>query len=256
MIDTHTHIYSEEFNDDIDSVIQRAKNSGIRKALLPNIDTESIKPLNALADAYPGFCLPMMGLHPCNVTKDWAIQLNIIKDAFTQHPYIGVGEIGLDFYWDTSYEAEQILAFKDQLAWSAELKLPVSIHSRNSIPQTIKCIKKVGESRLRGVFHSFTGSDDELRAIANMDNFMIGINGVVTFKNSSLPITLKNVIGLSSIVVETDAPYLSPVPYRGKRNEPSYIIEVIEKLAQIYNSTPETVAEITTENAKKMFCLD
>lgn len=253
MIDTHTHIFSDEFKEDISLVIARAKTTGIIKVLLPNIDIDSINSLNSLATDHLDFCLPMMGLHPCSVNREWDKQLSIIKSELLKHNYVAIGEIGLDFYWDTEFKSEQISAFKEQLKWSTEMNLPVSIHSRNSIPETIKSIEEIGADKLRGVFHSFTGSVDELKQIVKLDNFMVGVNGVVTFKNSSLATTLNNVIDLTRIVIETDAPYLSPVPYRGKRNEPSYLTNIVDKLAQTYNTTPDMVAEITTKNAIRMF---
>lgn len=255
IIDTHSHIFAEQFDDDIEEVIERAKKAGIYKILMPNVDTFSIEPLNLLASSHPDFCLPMMGLHPTSIDKNWRSQLAKMSNMLTKHPYIAIGEIGLDFYWDRTYEVEQIMVFKEQLMWSIDYNLPVSIHSRNATHQALKCIKQVGESKLRGVFHSFSGTDDELRDIYRYENFMIGINGIITFKNSSLPIALKGA-DLSRIVIETDAPYLAPASKRGKRNEPAYLVEVVNKLAEIYNTTPENVAEITTMNAQKMFGFD
>ena len=254
IIDTHTHIYSEQF-DDIDLVVKRAQKAGVEKLLLPNIDVESIAPLNALAIRYPGFCIPMMGLHPTSVTKNWEEQLSFIKETlYSSTSYVAVGEIGLDLYWDKTFEVEQIKAFKEQLEWSIELNLPISIHSRNAAIKVAKCIKQIGPDKLKGVFHSFTGDEIDLRTVTEMGNFLVGINGIVTFKNSALPIILKE-IDLSRIVIETDAPYLAPNPYRGKRNEPAYTQLIVEKLAEIYNTDPETVGNITTENAEKLFKL-
>lgn len=252
IIDTHSHIYEEEFEDDIENVIDAARKAGVAKILLPNVDEESISPLHSLSKKYPGYCLPMMGLHPTSVAKNWEEQLSNIHKQFDSNTYIAVGEIGLDFYWDKTYKVEQIQAFKEQLRWSIDLGLPVSIHSRNAAPDIFKCIKCVGADKIRGVFHSFGGNTDDLRRVFALGNFLIGINGVVTFKNSSLPSVLKET-DLSHILIETDAPYLAPVPYRGKRNEPSYTTLIVEKLAEIYNTTPQQVAEITTQNAMQMF---
>lgn len=254
IIDTHSHIYSEEFDTDLDDVINRSKQAGVEKILMPNIDTESIARLHQVSEKHPGLCIPMMGLHPTSVGEDWREQLNTIKERLTEQQYVAIGEIGLDLYWDKTFEREQRVAFEEQLKWSIEYDLPVAIHSRDAISQCIECIKNIGENNLRGVFHSFGGTEEELRAILNLNNFLLGINGVVTFKNSTLSTVLK-LTDLSHIIIETDAPYLAPVPYRGKRNESSYTVKVVEKLAEIYSISPEEVGEITTENAIKLFGL-
>jgi TatD DNase family protein len=252
IIDTHSHIYAEEFDDDIDDVILRAKEAGVEKVLLPNVDVSSLNGLDAICKRYPDYCIPMMGLHPTSVGDDWQSQLDIIKNQLSQQTYIAIGEIGIDLYWDKTYEKEQKTVFEEQLRWSIEYNLPVAIHSRDAIQDCISCIKNVGAKNLRGVFHSFGGIKDELNAILSLKNFMLGINGVVTFKNSTLSEVLKYT-DISNIIIETDAPYLAPVPYRGKRNEPSYTLKVVEKLAEIYNTDSEKIGEITTENAKKLF---
>lgn len=252
IIDTHSHIYSEEFDEDIESVVKRAQEAGVLQVLLPNVDQQSITPLHSLSMKYPGYCMPMMGLHPTSVTTDWQSQLSKMKSLFRENTYIAVGEIGLDFYWDTTFKDEQIKAFEEQLRWSIEYNLPVSIHSRNATLEVFDCIKNVGSNRIRGIFHSFGGNADDLKTILQLGDFMVGINGVVTFKNSSLSTVLKET-DLSRIVIETDAPYLTPVPYRGKRNEPAYTRYIAEKLAEIFGSSPHEVGEITTRNAKQMF---
>jgi len=250
--DTHTHIYQPDFDKDIDEVIERAKSSGVSKILLPNIDVESIELVNRLSDSYSGYCFPMMGLHPTSVTRDWINDLELIRKQFSLRKYIGVGEIGIDLYWDKTLEKEQKAAFEEQLAWSVESDLPVSIHSRDAIIEAIDSIKRVGASKIRGVFHSFGGTETELKEILSLGDFYLGINGVVTFKNSTLSAVLKNT-DLSRIVIETDAPYLAPVPYRGKRNEPSYCLLIAEKLGGIFNVPSEEVAKITSENANRIF---
>lgn len=255
IIDTHSHTYDESFDNDIENVIDRAKRAGITSILLPNVDMETIEQVNNLAGRYPHYCLPMMGLHPTSVTADWESDLKIIKQQFTIHKYIAVGEIGIDLYWDKSLEQEQKAAFEEQLRWSIELNLPVSIHCRNAISDSVECIKKVGASRLRGAFHSFSGSNEELEAVLALENFYLGINGTVTYKNSTLPQVLMGT-ELSHLIIETDAPYLPPVPYRGKRNEPAYTIHIAAKLADIYGVTPEKVGEITSVNAKKLFSIN
>lgn len=255
VVDTHTHIYAEEFDEDLEEVILRAKKVGVEKILLPNIDVESLDRLNKLSDRYPNYCVPMMGLHPTSVRADWEDQLAQLKSQFAKSSYIAVGEIGIDLYWDKTFAQEQILAFQEQLRWSIEYGLPVSIHSRDAIYECIECIKNIGKEKLRGVFHSFGGTKQDLEGILSLDNFLIGINGVVTFKNSTLSTVLGG-IDLSKIIIETDAPYLTPVPYRGKRNEPSYTIYIAQKLADIFAVGVEQVGEITTENAIKLFGLE
>lgn len=254
IIDTHSHIYAEEFDSDIDAVINRAKESGVEKILMPNIDSESIDRLHHLTEKYPDYCIPMMGLHPTSVGENWESELNSIRKQLETNKYIAIGEIGIDLYWDKTFEKEQKYVFEEQLRWSIEYNLPVAIHSRDAIAECITCIKNVGAEKLRGVFHSFGGSEEELSAILSLDNFWLGINGVVTFKNSTLPIVLKNT-DLSHIIIETDAPYLAPVPYRGKRNESSYTVKIVQKLAEIYNISEEEAGQITTENAIKLFAL-
>ncbi|TFD92797.1 TatD family deoxyribonuclease [Dysgonomonas capnocytophagoides] len=252
IIDTHSHIFDETFSNDIDDVILRAKQAGVAAVLLPNIDTESIKEVNSLAERHKGYCLPMMGLHPTSVTKDWKKDLNIIKEQFSRHQYIAVGEIGIDLYWDISLAEEQKSAFEEQLRWSIEYNLPVSIHCRNAVMESVECIKKVGADKLKGSFHSFGGNSEELQVVLDLKNFYIGINGTVTYKNSTLPTVLQDA-DLSRIMVETDAPYLPPVPYRGKRNEPSYTSYIVDKLCDIYNTNKDDVENTTSNNAKKLF---
>lgn len=255
IIDTHSHIYAEEFDVDINEVVARAKTTGVEKILLPNIDSTSIDRLHTLSDQYPDYCIPMMGLHPTSVKEDWKEELTIARQWLLKRPYIAIGEIGMDLYWDKTFEKEQRLAFEEQLRWSIEFDLPVAIHSRDAIMECIECIRNVGVNELRGVFHSFGGSQDELTEILSLNNFLLGINGVVTFKNSTLPEVLKDT-DLSHIIIETDAPYLSPVPYRGKRNESAYTIKVVEKLAEIYQVDAEIVGNITTQNALKLFNIE
>lgn len=255
IIDTHSHIYAEEFDNDLDDVINRAKQIGVSKILLPNIDTMSLDRIHHVSEKYRDYCIPMMGLHPTSVGEDYGCQLELIKEQFNRRKYIAVGEIGLDLYWDKTYEKEQIIAFEQQLYWSIEYNLPVAIHSRDAISECIECIKKVGAEKLRGVFHSFGGTETELRDILALKSFLLGINGVVTFKNSNLASVLQQT-DLSHIIIETDSPYLAPVPYRGKRNESSYTLKIAEKLAEIYNVNVDEIGDITTENAKKLFGLE
>ncbi|MCL1937399.1 MAG: TatD family hydrolase [Candidatus Azobacteroides sp.] len=252
LIDTHTHIFAPEFDSDIENVIQRACNEGIIALCLPNIDLESISRLNALCSRYPKICFPMMGLHPTSIGVRYLQDLKVIRKELEKGKYKAIGEIGIDLYWDKTYQKEQIEAFEEQLRWSIEYDLPVSIHSREAFPQVLESIHKINASRLRGVFHSFGGSRDELEETLQCSRFMFGINGIVTYKKASfcdyLPLA-----PIDRILLETDAPYLSPVPFRGKRNEPAYLIPILRKVAEIYGLSLETVAEKTTENARRLF---
>ena len=254
LIDTHAHLFVEEFKDDLSEVVIHAKEVGVEKVLLPNIDETSIVHLKQCVLDYPGFFYPMMGLHPTSVTGNWEKQLDIIYRELNSGDYIAVGEIGIDLYWDTSLREVQMHAFEEQLKWSIEKDLPVSIHFRNATEEVIQSIRKVGASSLKGVFHSFGGTKAELEAILELDNFLIGINGVVTFRNSGLSETLKH-CPFNRVVLETDSPYLAPVPYRGKRNESAYLLHVITQLAGIWNESQESVARITSRNARELFQL-
>lgn len=253
-IDTHSHLFAEEFEDDLHEVVARDKEAGVEKVLLPNIDENSVSRLKQCVSDYPGFFYPMMGLHPTSISVDWEKQLEIICRELEAGGYIAVGEIGIDLYWDTSWKEAQIHAFEAQLKWSIEKDLPVSIHFRNATEEVIQSIRRVGAPLLRGVFHSFGGTKAELEAILDLDNFLIGINGVATFKNSGLTETLKY-CPVNRLVLETDSPYLAPVPYRGKRNESSYLVYVVAKLAEIWNESPESVSLITNRNAEALFKL-
>ncbi len=254
IIDTHTHLFADDFNQDIDSVVSRAMNLGVQKALLPNIDENSIEELKNTLKKFPDFFRPMMGLHPTSITNDWLKQLSIIHDELNSDNYVGIGEIGLDLYWDKSTLEVQKNVFEQQLEWSIEKKLPVSIHSREAIKEVIESIKRINNKNLYGVFHSFGGNSNELAEILTLSNFYIGINGVVTFKNSGLDKVISS-CPLDRIVLETDSPWLAPIPHRGKRNETSYIVEIIKKLSGIYNIHENEIAEITTYNARKLFNL-
>ena len=252
LIDSHTHLFSEEFDSDRDLVIQRAIDAGIQLFCLPNIDTESVERLHRLADRHPALCYPMMGLHPTSVNAHFNRDLEIIKAELKKRKYIAIGEIGLDLYWDKTFINEQIDAFEEQLRWSIEWSLPVAIHTREAFPQVFESLYKIGVDRLRGVFHSFGGAQEELEEIALCKNFMIGINGVITYKKANFCNYLP-LFPIERIILETDSPYLPPVPYRGKRNEPAYLLNVASKLGEVYNLPLEKIAEITTQNAKRLF---
>lgn len=252
LVDTHAHLFADEFVPDLDAVVTRAKAAGVEKALLPNIDSSSISSLKSTTRRYPEFFFQMMGLHPTSVTKEWQDQLSLIHEELLNDRYIAVGEIGIDLYWDDSLRKEQISVFEEQLKWSIELGLPVSIHFRNALDEVIKSIERVGAERLHGVFHSFGGTKYDLDRILVLNNFLIGVNGVVTFKNSGLADSLIHA-PREKLVLETDAPYLSPMPYRGKRNESAYIPHIARRLALIWEISDEEVAEITTRNASRLF---
>ena len=254
LIDSHTHLFMEEFDPDRDIVIQRARDAGIGLFCLPNIDAESIGRLHRLSEQYPALCYPMMGLHPTSVKTSFKHDLEVIKTELDKRKYIAIGEIGLDLYWDQSFIKEQTDAFEEQLQWSIERDLPVVIHTREAFPQVFESLYKVGVNRLRGVFHSFGGSREELEEIALCKNFMIGINGVITYKKADFRNYLP-LFPLERIILETDSPYLSPTPFRGKRNEPAYLLYVANKLAEVYNLPVEKIAEVTAENARQLFKL-
>jgi TatD DNase family protein len=252
LIDTHCHLYLEEFDADRENLIDEALASGIDTILLPNVDTATIGAMLRLRARHPGFAFPMMGLHPTSVNKAYPAQLREIEHQLSQRSYCAIGEIGIDLYWDKTYLREQQDVFEKQLQWSIELDLPVAIHTRDAFPEVFDCIERTGADKLRGVFHSFSGTKNELDTIKQLKNFKLGVNGVVTFKNSGLADVLQQAT-IDDIVLETDAPYLSPVPYRGKRNEPAYIWKTAEKIAAIYNVSIESVALATRKNALKLF---
>jgi len=255
LIDTHTHIYLEEFNADRNQVIEAAKLSGISAILLPNIDSGTIDSLTQLCNKVPDFAFPMMGLHPTSVNaSSYISELRKIEQILTLRKYYAIGEIGIDLYWDQRFLKEQKIVFEEQLKWSIDMQLPVSIHTRNAFPEIFDSIHKIGKDRLRGVFHCFTGNEDDLSEIQKMPHFKIGINGTVTFKKSHLPDIIKQA-PLEMILLETDAPYLAPDPYRGKRNEPAYIWKTAKKLAEIYQLDINKIAWQTFMNSIELFPL-
>lgn len=254
MIDTHSHIYGSEFEEDRDVVVRRAQQEGVERILLPNINEASIAPMLSLCHSFPGYCYPMIGLHPEDVTDDYLQILGRMEELLkaSSYPYIAVGEVGLDFYWDASRKQQQIDAFSRQIEWAVQYRLPLMIHSRNAHKELVHTIRLYEQEGLAGVFHCFGGTLEEAQELLSFDNFVLGIGGVLTFKKSSLPDVLCQ-IPLQRIVLETDSPYLSPVPYRGKRNEPAYIVEVMQKVADIYNVSPQEVEKVTNANVKRVF---
>ncbi|EMJ7101051.1 TatD family hydrolase [Vibrio parahaemolyticus] len=251
MIDTHAHIYASEFDNDRDEVVERALTQGITKILLPNIDLDSIEPMLQTEAAYPEVCHSMMGLHPCYVDSNVDQTLEIIRGWFEKHNFIAVGEIGIDLYWDKTYRAEQEMAFVTQLSWAKEMDLPVVIHTRDSIEETLTLLRQEQDGRLRGVFHCFGGSLEEARAINEL-GFQLGLGGVSTFKNGGMDQVIPH-LDMQWVILETDCPYLAPMPHRGKRNEPAYTSLVAQRVADLRGEEVATIDAITTENAKNLF---
>ncbi len=254
LIDTHSHLYLPEFNEDRDTMVQRAFDAGVQKIFLPNIEGASVKSLLQLSAKYPDRCFPMMGLHPCSVKENAEDELVIVEEYLFKKKEIkfyGVGEIGLDYYWDKTFIPQQQSAFRKQIQWAKQLNLPIVIHSRDSTDDCIKIVSELKEDNLNGIFHCFSGTLEQATQIIDL-GFYLGIGGVVTFKNSGLDKVVAQ-LDLSHLVLETDSPYLAPVPFRGKRNETSYITYVAKKIAEIKNCSEEEVATVTTANAEKIF---
>lgn len=250
-VDTHCHLYANDFDTDRVEMIERAIGNGVKKLLLPNIDPESLEPMNALAEKFPDHCYPMLGLHPCAVKENFGKILDDMVRLLEQQEYYGIGETGIDLYWDTTYKTKQIEAFELQIEWAKAYDLPVIIHSRESLDLNIEIIERNQDGRLRGIFHCFGGSAEQANRIEQL-GFKLGIGGIVTFKNSTLPEVLPN-LSHELFVLETDAPYLAPAPYRGKRNESSYLPLIAVRLAEIMDLSLEELAGITTSNARAVF---
>jgi TatD DNase family protein len=251
LIDSHCHLYLPEFAGDLHQIIQRAVVKTVTVFYMPAIHSEYTSLLLDLEDQFPDNCRAMMGLHPSYVKEDFEKELEAVGDWLRRRPFAAVGEIGLDYYWDLSYKEQQLEAFSRQLKWALDLRLPVVIHSRESLQDCIDVVRPFAAQGLTGIFHCFTGSAENAKSILEL-GFYIGIGGVLTYKNSGLAAAIENV-PLESIVLETDAPYLAPVPFRGKRNEPAYLWDVAQKLATIKTRTMDEIAAITTSNAIKIF---
>ena len=251
MIDTHCHLYSEEFLADLNEVIDRAKKTGIEKVYLPAIDSSTHEAMIALADHHEAYCIPMMGLHPCYVESNYEDELKLVEDWLSKRKFAAIGEIGLDYYHSVEYKSQQIDAFSKQINMAIAHNLPIVIHTRSSMDDCIRIVEEVGKGKITGIFHCFGGDERQAKKIIEL-GFMLGIGGVVTYKNAGLARVLESV-PLDAIVLETDAPYLSPVPYRGKRNEASYVQYVAEKISEIKRIPLEEVDNLTTANAKKIF---
>ena len=258
MIDTHCHIDGEEFVEDIDEVIARAREAGVQAIGVPGINLQSLDTVISVCKRYPNYCYPMLGLHPEDVKADWQEVLDQIKPYFQQDGVkpIAVGEVGLDFYWSREFEQEQLLAFEEQVKWSVELQLPLMIHCRKAQNELVAILKKYANDLPGGVFHCFTGNVLEAQQLLAFDRFVLGIGGVLTFKKSHLPETLAETVPLERIVLETDAPYMAPVPMRGQRNESSFIRHVITRLATAYGVSEDTICQKTSATALRVFRLN
>ncbi|HLX94027.1 MAG TPA: TatD family hydrolase [Puia sp.] len=249
--DTHCHLYLEDFKDDIADTLNRAEAAGVSRFYMPAIDSRTLFSMLDLESRFPAKCWPMAGLHPCSVKENYQAELSLVREQIDQRAFAAVGEIGLDFYWDRSFDNQQIEAFEQQVDWAIEKDLAIVIHSRESMETCIEIVQKKQHGSLRGIFHCFTGSLENAKKIMDLGFFM-GIGGVLTYKNSGLAETIKNV-PMEFIVLETDSPYLTPVPYRGKRNESSYIAIIAKKLAEVKGIDITEIEKITTDNAQKIF---
>ncbi len=250
-IDTHTHLYSEEFNTDRHQMIKKALACNINKLFMPNIDSESIVGMLKLEEEFPGKCIAMMGLHPCSVKENVEAELNIVEEWLNKRKFCAIGEIGLDLYWDKSFIEQQKMAFKKQIDWALHFNYPIVIHCREAFDEIFEILFSY-KTLPKGIFHCFSGNLEQAQKIISLNAFKLGIGGVVTFKNAGLDKVVEQ-LDMQHLVLETDSPYLTPVPFRGKRNESSYLIQVAEKVAIIKNSTIAEVAEITTKNAIEIF---
>jgi TatD DNase family protein len=251
MIDTHCHLYTKEFNEDIDVIMQNAKSVGVTKCFLPAIDKDSINSMITLANNYPENCFLMAGLHPCSVRENYLEEIEQVKKMMQEQKIYGIGETGLDFYWDKTFIKQQYEALEIQIELALEHNLPLILHTRDALHETIEVIKKYKHTALRGIFHCFGGSLEQAKDIIKT-GFYMGIGGIVTYKNAGVAEVLKQV-NMQHLVLETDAPYLTPVPFRGKRNESSYLKYIVEKIAAVKNLSVEEVENITTANAEKIF---
>jgi TatD DNase family protein len=251
LIDTHCHLYLKDFDKDRNEILKNAHDKGVQKFYLPCIDSSVVTDMISMEKENSGSCFLMMGLHPCSVKENVEEELELVKNWLQNRAFAAVGEIGLDFYWDTSFKEQQIVAFNTQMQWAIDYKLPIVIHSRNAMQETINLVKPFASKGLKGIFHCFSGNEDEAKQIIDM-GFLLGIGGVVTYKKSGLADVLKE-IDLKNIVVETDAPYLSPVPFRGKRNESAYLEYIVNAIATIKQTSAKEVGKITTYNAENLF---
>ena len=255
-IDTHSHLFLEEFDEDRKEVVARAKEAGVSCIFMPDIDSSTHQRLMDMCDDYPDYCFPLVGLHPESVNEHYEKELEFVRKALEEHSdrFIGIGEIGIDLYWDSTYKKEQEVAFQKQVAWALEFDLPIVVHCRNAFDSIYEVLRQFDNQKLKGIFHCFSAGEGETERMLEFPHFLLGINGIVTFKKSPLPEVLKT-IPLERIVVETDAPYLAPVPKRGKRNESAFVFYTLQKVAEIYGLTLDEAAKKTTENVLRVFNL-
>ncbi len=251
LIDTHTHLYLEDFDNDRKETIQRAINAGVEFMFLPNIDSGTHKAMMNLRDTFPDNCFPMIGLHPTSIDDNYIKELNFVEKELAKNKYIAIGEIGIDLYWDKTYQKQQEEALRIQLEWAEDLNLPVAVHVRESFDEVFAILDKVNTPRLKGVFHSFTGNYEQAQKALSYE-FMIGVGGIFTFKNSGLDKVIGK-IDTKHLILETDSPYLAPTPMRGKRNESAFLVHIAQKLADINKTSLENIAEITSTNALGLF---
>jgi len=256
IIDTHCHLDGEEFREDLDAVVTRAREAGVTAVGVPGIDLKSCESVIELCNRYPGYCYPMLGLHPEEVREDWRDVLSAIRTVIdtlrSTKSLVAIGEVGLDFYWSREFAQEQLEAFEEQVRWSVETRLPLMIHCRKAQNELVTILKRYRDDLPGGVFHCFTGNEQEARELLAFDRFVLGIGGVLTFKKSHLPEVLPAAVPLDRIVLETDAPYMAPVPHRGQRNEPAFVVEVLRRLSDAYGVDEEEVARKTAYNCEKI----
>ncbi|TFF35805.1 TatD family hydrolase [Mucilaginibacter psychrotolerans] len=251
LTDTHTHLYYETDDAKRQALMQRCLDNGVQRLFLPNVDAASMPLIDALLDAYPDNCFAMLGLHPCSVKTDWEHELMLMQPELHKHPIYAIGEIGIDLYWDKTFLTEQIQAFKLQIKWAKQLKLPIVIHCRDAFNEVFEVLQQEHDELLRGIFHCFSGTLEQAQKVIEL-GFYLGIGGVITYKNSGLDKIVPQ-IPLQHIVLETDSPYLTPVPYRGKPNESAYLTYIAQKVAELHQISVEEVAITTTENSRKVF---
>lgn len=255
LVDSHSHLFLEEFSEDLPQVIKRARVAGVTHIFMPNIDSSTIESMLRVCSEYKGYCFPMIGLHPTSVNADYRKELDFVAEYLTMpNEYVAIGEIGIDLYWDRTFWEEQLIVFEQQVEWALKYDLPIVIHCREAFDYIYRVLEPYKTTPLRGIFHSFTGTIEEAVRILDFPGFYVGINGVVTFKKSTLPEVLQS-IPLERVVLETDSPYLTPVPNRGKRNESANVKDTLIKVAEIYHKVPEEVGCITSNNALKVFAM-
>ena len=250
-IDTHAHVFLDQFGPDLDNVLNRAKEASVAKIFMPNLDSNTIGDMISVEMRYPGYCFSMIGLHPCSVNESLEKELRLIEEWLSKRKFSGIGETGTDLYWDKTFRAQQEESLEIHIDWAKKYQIPIVLHSRDSLDLTLSIIEKNQDERLRGIFHCFTGNPDQARRIVDA-GFLLGIGGVLTFKNADLDKTLEKLTP-DDLVLETDSPYLAPVPFRGKRNEPGYLPQTAQRLSEIFGLTIEEIAKITSENAEKTF---